>query len=97
MSVMKTICFQLEDDADDAEFRQANELVQAGFTYQQPGIIRRTAAKDDGGQWLVVEIWDSPESEQSSFQSWQSSPIADAYLGFINSDSIAVRQYDTLD
>lgn len=47
------------DDADafvaaDAEFQQS-------VAYHRPGLLRRTTARGDDGEWVVITIWDSPE------------------------------------
>lgn len=40
--------------AIDAEFQQS-------VAYQRPGLLRRTTAQGDDGEWVVIVVWESPE------------------------------------
>ncbi len=49
--------FRLVDGADDADFVEADKRFQQEVAYQQPGLARRTTARGEGGEWVVVTLW----------------------------------------
>ena len=56
MAVIEICTFTATDD--DA-LRAADARMQTDFAYQQPGMLRRTTARGDGGEWCVVTLWES--------------------------------------
>jgi hypothetical protein len=70
------------DDAD--AFAAADAEFQQSVAYHRPGLLRRTTARADDGEWVVLAIWDSPER-------------AGAPLVPPTAQSVETRQYTTLD
>jgi hypothetical protein len=48
--------FRLADGVDEADFLAADAEVQAELS-PEPGFVRRTTARGDGGTWLVLALW----------------------------------------
>ena len=53
--VIETTIFLVDDDA---AFAEADARYQQEVAYQQPGLLRRTTARADDGEWIVITIWD---------------------------------------
>lgn len=49
--------FDIRSGADEDEFLAADQAVQQEFANLQPGFIRRTTARAEGGGWMVVWFW----------------------------------------
>ena len=64
---------------DDEALLAADGQVQTDFYYQQPGLARRTIAKADDGEWLVVTTWYSGEQADDAGQSRGTSAAAAAF------------------
>ena len=62
MTAIETSSFRLPTGADDDGFLAADARIQSDIAYQQPGLVRRTTARGDNGDWLVLTLWESPES-----------------------------------
>lgn len=60
--LIETATFRLVDGVSVDEFLEIDARFQEDFAYQQKGLLRRTTARSDDGTWLVVNLWDSPES-----------------------------------
>ena len=58
--------FRLREGVDEATFVVADAAAQAGFFYQQPGLVRRTTARGEDGEWLVVTLWGSATSADAA-------------------------------
>ena len=69
-SVIEILRFRLADGADEAAFLQADKRVQAEFAYQQPGLVRRTAARGDDGGWVVIDLWHSAAQAEAANAKW---------------------------
>ncbi len=49
--------FRLVEGADPDEFVEVDKRFQQAVAYQQPGLARRTTARGEGGEWVVVRLW----------------------------------------
>ena len=84
MAVIETMTFALRPDADEAAFLAADRRVQVEFAYHQPGLVRRTTARDSAGGWIVIDLWRSADDVDAWVsagtprrrrpRSWPSSP-----------------------
>jgi hypothetical protein len=81
--------FRLVDGADEAAFIAADTAFQA-VAHRQPGIVRRTLARGDGGDWLVETWWWSPEDAARGLEG------SDELLAMIDPSSVRVRVFETL-
>jgi hypothetical protein len=57
--VIEVTTFRLRSGVDEAEFVAADAAAQAGFFYQQRGLVRRTTARPTAGadRWAVITSW----------------------------------------
>lgn len=90
--LIENITFRLLAEADEAAFLAADARVQAELMLTQPALIRRTAARGDGGEWLVVALWGS-EPGPARMQG----PEMQAMLALVDSASVQVKRYTALE
>ena len=57
--LLETTTFRLAQDVDEAAFLAADEARQAELS-PRPGFVRRTTARGEAGEWLVLAMWASP-------------------------------------
>jgi hypothetical protein len=57
--LLETTTFRLADGVDEATFLAADEALQAELNPKK-GFVRRTTARGEAGEWLVLAIWWSP-------------------------------------
>jgi hypothetical protein len=93
MSVIEVTTFRLTDGADEAAFLAADRFVQAELGPRK-GFLRRTTARRDGGDWLVVALWasatDADASDQTAFEDSGATAFADLV------DAAETRRYQTI-
>lgn len=100
MAVIETMTFRLLDGADEAAFVAADEVLQAEFAHQQPGLLRRTTARgagDRAGEWLVVDLWRSVADADACAARWDGHPVAEAFMAFVDRSTVDGRRYVDLD
>ncbi len=89
--------FKLAPGVTEPDFLAADAEVQTSFAYLQPGLVRRTTARGEGGEWLVVTLWSSaPDAEAAASRSDQD-PAARAFWALVDRASVTTRRYETLD
>jgi hypothetical protein len=81
--------FRLVEGVDEAAFIAADAAFQ-GVAHRQPGIVRRTLARGDSGDWLVETWWWSPEDAATGLAG------SDELLAMIDPSSVRVRVFETL-
>lgn len=94
--MIEILRFELAPGADEGAFRDADKLVQAEFAYQQPGLVRRTTARGDGG-WVVIDLWHSAAAAEACNARWGKDPVTAAFMSFVAEDSVTVERYVELD
>lgn len=47
---------------DEAAFLEADGAEQRALCVRNRGLIRRTTARGDNGEWLVITLWDSHDA-----------------------------------
>jgi hypothetical protein len=97
MSVIETTTFRLATDTDDAVFLDADRRVQTEFVYQQPGVVRRTTARDQNGEWIVVVLWRSENDADAAARLSESDDATSELNALVDKTTIQVRRYSTLD
>ena len=94
--MIDVVTFRLRDGADPDAFRRVDEQLQQEFFYQQPGLIRRTTARSEKGEWISISHWDSPaDADAAQAKTHTLNDVAQA-LGAIDPLSIVARRYDEL-
>ena len=99
MAVIETMTFRLRDGAEEEAFLAVDKRLQSDFAYQQPGLVRRTIARGDGaqaGEWIVVDLWWDAEHADACARRWESDPLAQEFMAFVDRESVDVRRYEDL-
>lgn len=68
---------------DEAGFPALDAEYQQSVAYQRPGLLRRTTARGDNGEWLVVSLWEDDND---------GAPLVPD-----EAESVETRRYTTLD
>ena len=89
--------FRLKAGADEAAFLQADRRLQTEFAYQQPGLVRRTTARNDDGEWIVIDVWRSGNDADECARRWKADPIVADFTALVDESSIVNRRFETLD
>ena len=97
MAVIETMTFALQAGADVEAFLAADRRLQVEFADRQPGLVRRTTARDADGGWIVIDLWESAADVDAMGARWDADPVAAAFMAFVDSDSVDVRRYQTLE
>lgn len=93
---MELTTFRLRDGVDEGAFLAADAAVQA-FAHIQPGLIRRTTARDvASGDWLVAVLWASWEFADAAREAGRTSDVVEAFESMIDPSSVVVRRFDAL-
>jgi hypothetical protein len=99
VALIETMTFKLREGADETAFLTVDQRLQSDFAYQQPGIIRRTIAPGRGAhtdEWIVIDLWSNAESADACAQRWESDPLAQEFMAFLDRESVDVRRYEDL-
>ena len=97
MAVIETMTFRLLPGADEADFLAVDKRLQVAFAYQQPGLVRRTTARGDGGIWVVIDVWQTAGHADAMSALWDTDALADEFMAHVDANSVEVRRYVTLD
>jgi hypothetical protein len=90
VAVIEHRTFRLVAGTDEAAFIAADARFQTDVAYHRAGIVRRTLARGEHGEWLVVTIWyDAAHADRGA-------PPSDELLAMIDAGSVQVRRYETL-
>jgi hypothetical protein len=93
MTVIEIMTFRLLPDIEPEAFIAADAVVQSDFSYQQPGIVRRTIANADDGTWLIHTIWDSDEAAAAGSKAFSATDLCNDFVALIDGTTINVRTY----
>jgi hypothetical protein len=88
VSCVEVTTFRLADGVDEAAFLAADARAQTDVYYQHPGVVRRTTARGEDGEWLVTVLWGSPDDVAPP------TPDLDA---LVDPASVRTARYRTLD
>lgn len=97
MAVIEIMRFRLLDEDDGQAFETADRRLQTEFAYRQPGMLRRTVGRSSGGEWIVVDLWQTGEDADRAGLAWEGDPVVAAFMTFVDGDTVSTARYDTLD
>jgi hypothetical protein len=97
VAVIETMTFRLRPGVDEAEFLGVDKRLQSEFAYQQPGLVRRTTARGDGGEWVVVDVWQTADHADAMSARWDTDELAAEFMSYVGAGTVEVRRYTTLD
>jgi hypothetical protein len=86
--LLETTTFRLADGVDETAFLAADEALQAAFS-PRPGFVRRTTARGEAGEWLVLAMWWSAAEADAA-------PPA-VPVDLVDPGSVRTGRYETLD
>jgi hypothetical protein len=96
-AVLEILTFRLLATADEDAFREADRRLQTDFAYQQPGLLRRTTARSDAGEWVVIDLWRSAEDADACDRRWGTDEVTPAFMAMVDPESVKSARYATLD
>lgn len=97
MSVIETVTFRLAPEVDEAGFLEADRRAQTEFAYQQPGLLRRTAARGQDGDWIVIVLWRSERDANAAAARSGSHPATSDLEALLDRTSVRRHRYAALD
>ena len=94
--VIELMQFRLLAGISDDEFLAADNRLQIEFAYQQPGMLRRTTAHDEHGEWLVIDHWRSAADADSCAERWDHDAIAQNFMKLVDRASVRGQRFWTV-
>jgi hypothetical protein len=95
--IVEIATFRLSATVEERAFLEADEQVQQAFFPYRDGAVRRTTARGQDGTWLVLTMWGSLENAVSADAASGSDDACRAFAAMIDTDSMRVERYETLD
>ena len=97
MALIETTTFRLRADVEEAAFLEADRRVQTECVPTHPGFLRRTTARGDHGEWVVVTLWASPADADASAGLLADDDVMVGFLELLEPGSSTTGRYTTLD
>jgi hypothetical protein len=94
--VIEIMRFRLAAGAAESAFLAADGALQEEFAYHQPGLLRRTVARGDGGAWIVIDLWRSGEDADASATRWDVDPVAQRFMEMVDRSTVTTERYTPL-
>lgn len=94
--IVELLTFRPRPGATEDELRAAEARVYEDFAMHQQGMIRRTTARSDDGEWLVVQLWHDLASARAAEAAAASHPATAALHDLAEPGSLAARRYEDL-
>lgn len=91
--MLELTTFRLVDGADVDAFVAADAAAQTAFHCLQPGMLRRTTAKGDAGDWLVLILWADAAVADAAAEAGASSPELQALWDHVDASTVEVRRF----
>lgn len=95
--MIETVTFRLAPDTDEAVFLDADRRVQTEFFYRQPGLLRRTTARDRHGEWIVIVIWRSEDDAEAAARLSEHDGATSELMALVDEATVRTRRYAPLD
>lgn len=95
MAVLEVCTFTSRADLD--VMRAADGRMQTEFAYQQPGLQRRTTARDENGRWCVVTLWTSADDAAAADRAARDDDVARGFWSLVDEGSVSVQRFTLLD
>ena len=88
--------FNLVNVTEEAAFLEADRVVQAELSCRE-GFVRRTTARGEEGDWLVMTIWRTRDHAEASTAGNGNGPGAETFAPLVDASTLTIRRYFTLD
>ncbi|HEX4060998.1 MAG TPA: hypothetical protein VHY58_08245 [Streptosporangiaceae bacterium] len=79
--------FRLAPGTGEEEFLAADRRLQEEFADHQPGLLRRTTARGEDGDWIVIDLWRSAADADACDQRWDDDPVAQGFMALLDRSS----------
>ena len=89
--------FRLAASVPEEDFLMADRAVQEDFAYHQPGLMRRTTARDGDGNWIVIDVWRSEADADECAARWDDDPIVQRFMSLVDGSTTTSERYMQLD
>ena len=97
MAAIEILTFQLAAHSAEAAFLAADRRLQTEVMYHQPGLLRRTTARDQDGGWIVIAHWGSAADAERAARLVASESATSEFDALLDATSVTRRHYETLD
>jgi hypothetical protein len=87
----------LRDGVDEGAWLACDGRVQTDFAYQQPGLLRRTAARGEAGRWAIITQWRSADDANAARARWDGDPLMAEWLGMVDVDTLSTERFEPLE
>ena len=77
-------------------FLAADHRLQTEFAYLQSGLLRRTTARNDQGDWLVIDLWRTAAEADACAERWEHDEIAQSFMSLVDRTSVKVQRFSTV-
>jgi hypothetical protein len=95
--VIEIMRFRLGPGTDEEAFLAADRRLQEDFASHQPGLLRRTTARSENGDWIVIDLWRSAADADACDRRWDSDPVAQAFMAVLEPSSVTTERYTERD
>jgi heme-degrading monooxygenase HmoA len=92
--VIEIVTFRIV--GDESAFIALDQRIQSEFAHQQPGLVRRTTARNDDGEWAVITIWRAADDADAAQIAWTTHPLRDEFDQRTATKSMSERRYESL-
>ncbi len=94
--IIDVLHFRLASGVDEEEWLAQDRLAQTDFAYQQPGLLRRTTARGEGGSWAVITQWRSAVDADAAMAKAGQDPGMLRIMSMIEPGSSSTERYEPL-
>ncbi len=91
--MIETSRFRLRSSEDEPSFLLADARVQSEFVYQQPGLVRRTTAKGQSAEWIVVTLWDSAAAADAAATAAPGHAACREFEALVDPSSVRIERF----
>jgi len=95
--VIETCTFRLAAGVDEDEFLRADQHVQTELYSPQPGFLRRTTARGETGEWIVVTLWATAPLAEACDALAGDDPAWRTFDALVEPSTVDRRRYLALD
>jgi hypothetical protein len=97
VAVIEILSFRLVSGASEEAFLAADKRVQTEFAYRQPGLLRRTTARAENSDWVVIDLWRSSSDADACDAKWGEDEATRDFMTFVDRSTMSVGRYQVLD
>lgn len=97
MSLIEISTFRLVPGAEDEAFLDADRRFQTEVIPNHAGFVRRTTARGDDGEWLVMVLWRSTQDADASGRLASDHPVTHEFNSLVDGATVRTTRHTTLD